>query len=305
MLGVETATVRKWEDRYGVVVPARSKGDQRVYSRDELEQLRFVVDLVERGTTPAEAHRLLVERSRGEASSSGDDEGVRIMVLLAERDRYAAELLEYFLRTEGYEVCVALEPERAERLFVERRPRSVDHRADDVGRRPRPVRPSRRRRGSPVLAMSALDLSDQAMAAGASAFLAKPVVPLQFVSTVRDLLGSSASTRPSKSPSPDATPLDRQPATRRDPRRRADRRRDHARRRCTRNRQDDPGRTVPVRQRHERNDPGVYLSTVSEPFDKLLRFGQALSFFDIDADRALGVLRRPRRRRASATDCPR
>ena len=28
-----------------------------------------------------------------------------------------------------------------------------------------------------------------------SAFLAKPVVPLQFVSTVRDLLGSSALTR--------------------------------------------------------------------------------------------------------------
>ena len=26
--------------------------------------------------------------------------------------------------------------------------------------------------------------------------------------------------------------------------------------------------------------PGLYLSTVSEPFDKLLRFGQELSFFD-------------------------
>ena len=47
----------------------------------------------------------------------------------------------------------------------------------------------------PVLAMAALDLADEALAAGASAFLAKPVVPLQFVSTVRDLLGSSALTR--------------------------------------------------------------------------------------------------------------
>ncbi len=199
MLGVETATVRKWEDRYGVVVPARSKGDQRVYSRDELEQLRFVVDLVERGTTPAEAHRMLVERSRGEASSSGDDEGVRIMVLLAERDRYAAELLEYFLRTEGYEVCVALEPERAERLFVERRPHlSIIELMMSGGGLDLCSRLAAG--GSPVLAMSALDLSDQAMAAGASAFLAKPVVPLQFVSTVRDLLGSSALTRPSKIP---------------------------------------------------------------------------------------------------------
>ena len=29
--------------------------------------------------------------------------------------------------------------------------------------------------------------------------------------------------------------------------------------------------------------PGLYLSTVSEPYDKLLRFGQALSFFDTNA----------------------
>src|SRR6187402_1170216 len=88
MLGVETATLRAWEDRYGVVVPARSKGEQRVYSRDELEQLRFVADLVAGGTTPAAAHRLLADRSRDvEGPVSGDSDRVRIVVLLAERDR--------------------------------------------------------------------------------------------------------------------------------------------------------------------------------------------------------------------------
>ena len=146
MLGVETATLRAWEDRYGVVVPARSKGEQRVYSRDELEQLRFVVDLVASGTTPAAAHRLLADRSRDvETPVSDDPDRVRIVVLLAERDRYSAELLEYFLRTEGYEVCVALEPERAEQLFTEASAASVDHRADDVGRRSRAVCPLGRR----------------------------------------------------------------------------------------------------------------------------------------------------------------
>ena len=198
MLGVDTAIVRKWEDRYGVVVPARSKGGQRVYSRDELEQLRFVVDLVASGTTPAAAHRMLVDRS-GAATPVGDDDAVRIVVLLAERDRYAAELLEYFLRTEGYEVCVALEPERAERLFDERRPQlSILELMMSGGG----LELCARLAGgdTPVLAMSALNLSDQALAAGASAFLAKPVEPLQFVSTVRDLLGSSALTRPSKTP---------------------------------------------------------------------------------------------------------
>ncbi len=120
-------------------------------------------------------------------------------MLLAERDRYAAELLEYFLRTEGYEVCVALEPEGAEQLFAERRPQlSILELMMSGGG----LELCARLAGgdTPVLAMSALDLADQAMAAGASAFLAKPVVPLQFVSTVRDLLGSSALTRPSKIP---------------------------------------------------------------------------------------------------------
>jgi CheY-like chemotaxis protein len=44
----------------------------------------------------------------------------------------------------------------------------------------------------PVIAVSALASRDQAIEAGADAFLLKPLEPLQFVSTVRDLLGSSA-----------------------------------------------------------------------------------------------------------------
>jgi CheY-like chemotaxis protein len=46
-----------------------------------------------------------------------------------------------------------------------------------------------------VLAVSVLALHDEALTAGASAFLLKPLEQLQFVSTVRDLLGSSALTR--------------------------------------------------------------------------------------------------------------
>jgi CheY-like chemotaxis protein len=47
--------------------------------------------------------------------------------------------------------------------------------------------------GVPVcLAISTLDGRDEAFAAGADAFLQKPLDPLQFVSTVKDLLGKSA-----------------------------------------------------------------------------------------------------------------
>jgi DNA-binding response OmpR family regulator len=47
-----------------------------------------------------------------------------------------------------------------------------------------------------VIAVSVLAARDQAVAAGADAFLLKPLEPLQLVSTVRDLLGSSAILRP-------------------------------------------------------------------------------------------------------------
>jgi DNA-binding transcriptional MerR regulator len=196
MLGVETATLRVWEERYGVVIPARSKGAQRVYSRDELERLRFVVDLVGAGTTPADAHRLLSEQLRDSHQlSRPDPEGATIVVLLAERDRYAAELLEYLLRTEGYDVCAAFDPAAAERLSHDRRPDLSIVDLMITGGGVELCARLTRDRGGPVLAMAALDLADEALAAGASAFLSKPVVPLQFVSTVRDLLGSSALTR--------------------------------------------------------------------------------------------------------------
>ena len=77
MVGVEAATLRTWEERYGVVVPTRSRGGQRVYSRDELEQLRFVVDSIEAGSTPADAHRLLAERlGAAESLSHSNPDGV-------------------------------------------------------------------------------------------------------------------------------------------------------------------------------------------------------------------------------------
>jgi DNA-binding response OmpR family regulator len=44
----------------------------------------------------------------------------------------------------------------------------------------------------PILAVSAVASGDEAIEAGADAFLMKPLEPLQFVSTVRDLLGTSA-----------------------------------------------------------------------------------------------------------------
>ncbi|HXJ62425.1 MAG TPA: MerR family transcriptional regulator, partial [Actinomycetota bacterium] len=62
MVGVPTATLRTWEERYELVVPERSPGGHRLYTRDQVEQLRFVLRHIERGLQPADAHRLLADR---------------------------------------------------------------------------------------------------------------------------------------------------------------------------------------------------------------------------------------------------
>ncbi|HZD66272.1 MAG TPA: MerR family transcriptional regulator [Acidimicrobiales bacterium] len=201
MLGVEAATLRVWEDRYGVIVPARSSGSQRLFSRDQIDHLRFVLRSMGEGSSAADAHRLLSDHLRGPVGGGTGEGGVVILILLAERNRHTAELCEYFLRTEGYEVALASTAAEAAALFGERRPDlsvvevSMPGGLELCGRLGGEEAP-------PVLALSPLALQDEAVAAGASAFLPKPLEQLQFVSTVRDLLGSSALARPGRDPLP-------------------------------------------------------------------------------------------------------
>jgi len=199
MLGVDAATLRAWEERYGLVVPWRSKGGQRVYSRDELDHLRFILRALEDGVGAGDAHRLLGEELVVTGFvSRPEPEGSTVIILLAERDRFAAELSEYLLRTEGYDVCVAFDLAGADRLFIDRKPSlSVIELMMSGGGLDLCGRLAQSST-APVLAVSAVDLADEALAVGASGFLSKPIDPLPFVSTVRDLLGHSALTRPSR-----------------------------------------------------------------------------------------------------------
>jgi DNA-binding transcriptional MerR regulator len=194
MLGVPTATLRTWEERYGVVMPDRSPGGHRLYTRDHVEQLRFVLRSIEGGMQPADAHRLLTDRLSQDPDRDiavGGSE-TRLVIMLAERDPYAAELAEYFLRTEGYETFMALEAREAEALFEERSPHlAVVDLLISGGAGPGLCR-TFRERGALVLAISPLESRDEALEYGADAFLQKPLDPLQLVSTVKDLLGQSA-----------------------------------------------------------------------------------------------------------------
>jgi len=199
MLDIPASTIRAWEERYEVVRPGRSEGSQRVYSRNQVEQLRFIKAKMEVGVSAADAHRLLsqeLEAGRLPVAVRQPRTGVPPLILLAERDPYAADLAEYFLRTEGYDVCVALDATQATLLFQERSPNLV---IIDLlisgGAGFRLCREFAAAAGAQVLAVASIDSTSEALSSGAAAFLHKPLRPLKLVSTVRDLLGTSALVR--------------------------------------------------------------------------------------------------------------
>jgi DNA-binding transcriptional MerR regulator len=198
MIGVPVSTLRTWEQRYELVIAVRSSGGQRRYTRKQLEQLSFVVEQIEQGFSPGDAHRLLAERiDRGSelVTARTAAEQTEILILIAERDRFAASLEDYLLRTEGFRVEMATSADEAERKFEELMPHIVVVElllSGGVGGR---LIERLKQAGATVIAVSPLEAREVAAEFGAAAFLQKPIDPLVFVSTVRDLLGTSAITR--------------------------------------------------------------------------------------------------------------
>jgi DNA-binding transcriptional MerR regulator len=127
MLDLSAATIRTWETRYGFVLPQRSGGGQRLYSRDQVDQLRFVKDEVDAGRRPGEAHRLLAERvDRGDSFG-----GTKLRVLVAESRVGASSVLRELLGADAFEVLLASDPAAAELAFEELAPAVVVVDAED------------------------------------------------------------------------------------------------------------------------------------------------------------------------------
>ena len=194
MLGIAPATLRTWEERYGSRSQSAARGPSPVLARSgRSAPLRQGPACSGHG--PADAHRLLAERlAAGWLSFDEPEAGkTRLLILLAERDPYAAELAEYFLRTEGYEVAAALDATDATQKVEELTPSmTVIDLLISGGNGLELCRQLKQRSDTPILAISTLDSSDAALEAGADAFLQKPLDPLQLVSAVKDLLGASA-----------------------------------------------------------------------------------------------------------------
>jgi DNA-binding response OmpR family regulator len=145
------------------------------------------------GLQAAEAHRVLAQRLVEGMTLVPEPSGTSaVSILLAERDVYTARMIEYLLRTEGYEVTIALDAGDALEVFARAAPTLVVVELVISGGVGVELCRELARAGARIIAISSLALGDAAMQAGAEAFLMKPLDPLQALSTVKDLLGTSA-----------------------------------------------------------------------------------------------------------------
>jgi len=194
MTGVSVGTLRTWEDRYGLIVARRSEGGQRRYSRHQLEQLLFVSGEIARGSTPGDAHRLLADRGSVVPDEPESAPSIGLLILVAERDPFAASYVDYLLRTEGYRVEVVSDAEEAEARLAALSPRLAIVELLRSGGLGGSLVAKLKEARTLVVAVSPLAAEDVSEALGADAFLQKPIDPVVLLSTVRDLLGTSALT---------------------------------------------------------------------------------------------------------------
>ena len=196
MVGLPMSVLVSWDETERLVRPARTSSGLALYSRDDVDRLLRAKRAFAAGRSSEEVREMLAAHLALARAGQGGLRGRRLLVLLAEKDPYAAEFSEYFLRTEGYEVEVALSASEAEARALELQPDlAVVELLISGGSGPELCARLKARPGAKVLAISSLDHEDEALRAGADAFVGKPFEPLAFVSAVKDLLGESAMLR--------------------------------------------------------------------------------------------------------------
>ena len=193
MTDIPITTLRYWERRYAVVKPFRTAGGHRLYSQLDVERLRFLKAKIDDGLQAGAAHRLL-EHELDKVGGVAREAARRgaIMILVAERDPITAELEQYFLRNEGYDVLVVLDGTRA--LDEAKRVRPdlviVDVILPGVNglKVCQALKADPETASIPVLVFSVLDVRERALAAGADAFLLKPLEQPALIDLVKNML---------------------------------------------------------------------------------------------------------------------
>jgi CheY-like chemotaxis protein len=197
--GVPATTLRHWEKAYGLITPARTDGGHRLYSQEDVERLKWLKRKIDdEGLQAGVAHKLLGRELRkiGAVAEEATAKGA-IMILVAEKDPITAELEEYFLTKEGYDVHVVLDGRKAIDMAEELLPDLIILDVILPGLSGLKVcsalKANDKTSHIPTLVFSILDVRDRALAAGADAFLLKPIEQPKLIEAVKALLTDKSS----------------------------------------------------------------------------------------------------------------
>ncbi len=59
LTGVNTRRIRAWEEQYHLITPARTGGGHRLFSEEDVERIRWIKAMVDRGMSLKGIQRLL------------------------------------------------------------------------------------------------------------------------------------------------------------------------------------------------------------------------------------------------------
>ena len=192
--GIPPSTLRYWEKASGLISPQRTAGGHRLYSQKDVERIKWLKRKIDDdGLQAGAAHRLLDHKMN--TIGSALDEAARkgaILILVAEKDPITAELEQYFLGKEGYDVHIVLDGrkavESAERMFPDLVILDVILPGLSGLKVCTALKGSLATSDIPILVFSVLDVRDRALDAGADAFLLKPIEQPRLIEAVKALL---------------------------------------------------------------------------------------------------------------------
>ncbi|WP_448968398.1 MerR family transcriptional regulator, partial [Klebsiella pneumoniae] len=70
LTGVKAITLRAWERRYGLIRPARTRKGHRLYSHADIDQIRRILTLLDRGLQISRVSEALMSNEAGGKATS-------------------------------------------------------------------------------------------------------------------------------------------------------------------------------------------------------------------------------------------